>query len=169
MALDVSVFRKSFFSCLFVLFWSLVKRSMDDESCVQGPSAVNGSTKRLKPAMSDTEDVSAIEEAEDLDSQISHHNQPVLRTVYRDPDTLQEKVCLVASLPGGSENVAFSLVGSGPGSVLARVTYSWPPLLMTLMLFLKKNLRVVNRQKPIPKLKQELEKTGTQSTQYPKE
>lgn len=65
-------------------------------------------------------------DAGDLDPKIVHYNQPVLMTVYTDPITEKEKVCVIASLPGGATDVEFSVVGSGPGTSTARITYSWP-------------------------------------------
>ena len=56
------------------------------------------------------------EEEEDLDARIRHKNQPVLISVFRDPETEEEKVCVVAALPGGVSNVEFSLIGTGPGT-----------------------------------------------------
>ncbi len=53
---------------------------------------------------------------EDLDARIRHKNQPVLISVFRDPETEEEKVCDVAALPGGVSNVEFSLIGTGPGT-----------------------------------------------------
>ena len=49
-------------------------------------------------------------------------------TVYKDPESLEEKLCVIASLPGGVSDVEFSLIGSGPGSNTAKITYSWPPI-----------------------------------------
>lgn len=63
-----------------------------------------------------------------VDSQISHHNQPVLMEVYRDPDTSNEMLIIFASLLGGVTVAEFSLVGSGPGTSTARITYSWPKI-----------------------------------------
>ena len=64
----------------------------------------------------------------EIDSQIVHHNQPVLMEVYLDPDTNSEMLIILASLPGGVTHVEFSLVGSGPGSSTARITYNWPKI-----------------------------------------
>ena len=48
--------------------------------------------------------------------------------VYLDPDTNSEMLIILASLPGGVTHVEFSLVGSGPGSSTARITYNWPKI-----------------------------------------
>jgi hypothetical protein len=48
--------------------------------------------------------------------------------VYRDPDTCNEMLIIFASLLGGVTVTEFSLVGSGPGTFTARITYSWPKI-----------------------------------------
>ena len=53
-------------------------------------------------------------------------NQPCLIEVYRDPATQSDKVIIVISLIGGVTEVEFLLLGPGPGTVYARVTYRWP-------------------------------------------
>jgi hypothetical protein len=63
---------------------------------------------------------------------IVHHNQPALVTVYKDPDTQQEKVFILISLPGGSTDVEFSLVGNGSGSSTANIRYSCPPVMYNI-------------------------------------
>jgi hypothetical protein len=47
--------------------------------------------------------------------------------VYRDPDTEKDKVIVVASLFGGTTDVEFTLLGSGPGTTSAQITYKWAP------------------------------------------
>jgi hypothetical protein len=42
--------------------------------------------------------------------------------VYRDPDTEKDKVIVVASLFGGTTDVEFTLLGSGPGTTSAQIT-----------------------------------------------
>ena len=93
-------------------------------------------TKRSKP--SEPETVS--EGEEDLDTKIIHRNQPVLMTVYKDPESLEEKLCVIASLPGGVSDVEFSLIGSGPGSNTAKITYSWPPIVYDIPGIFKKDI-----------------------------
>ena len=64
----------------------------------------------------------------DVDSDVAHHNQPVLMSVFQDPETMQEKVVVIAALPGGTENAEFTLVGPGPGTRTARIEYNWHKL-----------------------------------------
>ena len=96
----------------------------DDSISASGPS---GSSKRLRSSTltDDTEE----KDLEGLDLQIVHHNQPALATVYKDPDTQPEKVFILISLPEGSNDVEFSLVGNGPGSSTANIKYSWPQVM----------------------------------------
>jgi hypothetical protein len=102
-----------------------VETSQSGASGVSGSSAgVSGSTtKRSRP--SDPENVS---EEEDLDSNVVSNNQPVLMSVYKDPDTEEEKWCVIVTMPGGVSHVKFEVVGTGPGSNVAKVTYDWPPI-----------------------------------------
>ena len=46
--------------------------------------------------------------------------------VYRDPVTQCDKVIILIGLIGGVTEVEFLLLGSGPGTIYARVTYRWP-------------------------------------------
>jgi hypothetical protein len=102
-----------------------VETSQSGASGVSGSSAgVSGSTtKRSRP--SDPENVS---EEEDLDANVVSNNQPVLMSVYKDPDTEEEKWCVIVTMPGGVSHVKFEVVGTGPGSNVAKVTYDWPPI-----------------------------------------
>jgi hypothetical protein len=93
-------------------------------------SGLSGSSKRLRSSTltNDTEE----KDLEGLDLQIVHHNQPALATVYKDPDTQPEKVFILISLPEGSNDVEFSLVGNGPGSSTANIKYSWPQMMYNI-------------------------------------
>ncbi|KAI9556051.1 hypothetical protein GHT06_018618 [Daphnia sinensis] len=97
----------------------------------------------------------------DLDLQIVHHNQPALVTVYKDPETQQEKVFILKSLPGGSTEVEFSFVGNGPGSSTAHIKHSWPPVMFDIdSLFAEVSIRNEKISQFHPKivaLKNELE------------
>jgi hypothetical protein len=46
--------------------------------------------------------------------------------VYLDHVTQNKKLIIVASLPGGATEGDFNLLGAGPGSNIARITYKWP-------------------------------------------
>jgi hypothetical protein len=54
-----------------------------------------------------------------------HNSQPILMEVFRDPDTEKDKVIVVASLVGGTTDVEFTLLGSGPGTTFAEISYKW--------------------------------------------
>lgn len=50
-------------------------------------------------------------------------NFPIVCKTYADPDTEVEKVLMVVSLPGGSQNVKIELIEDGQAAL---VKYSWP-------------------------------------------
>jgi hypothetical protein len=81
--------------------------------------------------------------------------------VYKDPQTLQEKVFIVISIPGGSGESEFSSAGDGPGSSTAIIKYYWPPVMFdTDSMFEKvsiKNEKVSPLHPKIIALKNELE------------
>jgi hypothetical protein len=109
----------------------------DDSLCASGPS---GSSKRLRSSTltNDTEE----KDLEGRDSQIVHHNQPALVTVYKDPETQQEKVFILISLPGSSVESEFSLADNGPSSSTAIIKYYCPPVMFDIdSLFAKFNIR----------------------------
>ena len=99
-----------------------VRRPSDDDNEFGGPSCSSSLAKRSKS------DVERIEEEERSDCNIVHTNQPILMEVYRDPVTEKDKVIVVASMLGGTTDVEFSLLGSGPGTTQAQITYKWAPL-----------------------------------------
>ena len=110
------------------------KEVEDDSLCASG-----GSSKRMRS--STLTDDSEEKDLDGRDLQIVHHNHPALVTVYKDPATQQEKVFIVISLPGGSGEAEFSLVGNGPGSSTAHIQYDWPPVLFDIdSLFAKVNI-----------------------------
>ena len=91
--------------------------------------ASSGSSSRQKrQKTSDIEDYVAGEEGDSASPSAVYQNPPVVSTVFRDPDTEEDKVLVVASLHGGASDVEFSLVGSGPGTTAAVITYNWPKL-----------------------------------------
>jgi len=94
-----------------------------------------------------SEDQNEEEEEESMDSNIVHHNQPVVMTVYRDHVTQNQRVGILITLPGGAEDVEFSLLGSGPGSSTARLTYSWPRISYDIDSFFEKD---INRKEMFP-------------------
>ncbi len=102
------------------------KRTADDFHGESGSGSSGGpsSNKRFKQDSEDQEnDFDCL-----IDSQISHRNQPVLMEIYIDPVTEREILVIVAYLIGGVTDVEFSLVGSGPGCSIGRITYTWPEM-----------------------------------------
>lgn len=71
-------------------------------------------------------------EAEDGDSGIVHQNQPVLMSVYKDPESLCEKVCVCVTLSSGVTDVKFSLLGAGPATTTAVISYIWPEIMYSV-------------------------------------
>lgn len=100
-----------------------------------GPSSSKRSrqSETFEEAEPDIEDL--------VDSQIVHQNQPILMEVYDDPDTQNQKVIIVASLTGGASDVEFSLVGNGPGTATARITYGWPKFAFEIEELLENNMK----------------------------
>ena len=99
-------------------------RSGNVESSGGSGSGASGSKRMLNEDPPETGD-------EDMDSKIVHHNEPIIMTVYRD-ETEKEKVGILVALPGGCDDVEFSLLGGGAGSSTARITYSWPKVIYNL-------------------------------------
>ena len=97
----------------------------------------------------------------DGDSYVVHHNQPVQVSEYRDPETQQEKVIIIAALLGGVSDAEFSLVGDGPGTRLAKIEYSWPATCVEIEnIFVKEISQGLPSCHPkIVALKQDLERT----------
>ena len=89
--------------------------------------AIAGPSRRRSDNEEEEEDI-----VEDHDSKIAHTNQPVLTTVFRDPESGDHKVAVVVALPGGATDVEFSLLGGNAGSSTAIVTYSWPPIMFNI-------------------------------------
>lgn len=72
------------------------------------------------------------DDVEDSDAWVTHHNQPVLMAIYKDPETLAYRICLGVTLPSGVSDIKFSLLGNGPACSTARVSYSWPTLMFNV-------------------------------------
>lgn len=125
------VFSLSFFkNKLIIVNISVEKPPVDDGQngavAGQNGTVAGGSGLKLSSGIKRTRDEEG--DDDDHDSQVKHRNQPVLMSVYLDPVTEQEKVIVVASLPGGTEEAKFSLVGLGPGTKTARIVYHWPKI-----------------------------------------
>ena len=106
----------------------------DDDTSICDISTGHLSIKKIK----NDADNSKLSDVQDLDSNVSHHNQPLLMGTYPDPDTYKEMLFLVAAVPDGPDHIEFSFVGTGPGSSKAQITYSWPPLAYDLNLIFGK-------------------------------
>ena len=52
--------------------------------------------------------------------------------VFKDPDTLIEIVTVCKTMPSGASNIKFSLLGNGPASSQASISYTWPPVMFNL-------------------------------------
>ena len=63
-----------------------------------------------------------------MDSKVVPHNQPILMEVFVDQQTQNEKVIVGGGIIGGATNVLFLLVGSGPKTISAKITYSRPKI-----------------------------------------
>lgn len=55
-------------------------------------------------------------------SSFSHQNFPIVCSKFTDPDTEREKVLMVASMPGGSENIRIEISEDGR---MVTVRYAW--------------------------------------------
>ena len=107
--------------------------------------SVSVPTKRMR---NETDD----EEIIDVDSNVFNRNQPVIMAVYVEPETNQEKLSIIATAPSGAENIAFSLVGSGPGSSSAQITYDWAKILYNVDVIFEKSIKDGSLPKCHPKL-----------------
>lgn len=143
--LNVSIFYKlsiEAFSISILLI--LVKRPAEGSTV----GDFHSSAKRCKELEADP----LIEKEISSDSKITHYNQPIQVEVYQDPVTENEKVVIVASLPGGASDAEFTLVGSGPGTTLARFTYKWPPMSFRFEELFKKSIEDGSIQSYHPKI-----------------
>ncbi len=99
-------------------------KGVNSEACgdeLENSAGGSGSTtKKSKPS---EPEITVSEWEEDLDTKIIHKNQPVFMTVYKDPDSLEEKLCVIASLPGGVFDVEFSLIGVHPAVTIQNYVF----------------------------------------------
>ena len=110
-------------------------KSLEKTNDSAGPSWSSNTSSCVKPPKryhSDLKHQQISDDAADLDSRVVHKNQPVLISIYKDPATLAERVCVAVTLPSGVKDVTFGLVGSGPASSTARITYSWPEVMFNV-------------------------------------
>lgn len=70
---------------------------------------------------------------------VVHHNQPVMISVFKDPETLADRVCVVVSLPSGVTDVTFGLIGTGPATWKERFHTDGQTLCLTSKACLKLN------------------------------
>jgi hypothetical protein len=82
-----------------------------------------------------------LSEEEDLDLNVVRKNQPVLMSVYKNPDTDEENFVVVVKLHGCVSDVEFSLVGiSVSGSNIAKFSYSCPFIAFDIPAIFKKEI-----------------------------
>jgi hypothetical protein len=108
---------------------------------------------------------------ENPDSRFSHHNQPILVSVYKDHVTEQEKVIMLCVLPNGATEIRFRLVGSGSGSRLAVIEYTWPPIAYEIEALFGEEIKKAEMSACDPKilaLKEDLRFTRQHKAQAPK-
>jgi hypothetical protein len=74
--------------------------------------------------------------------------------VFRDPDTEKYKVIVVASLVGGTTDVKFTLLGSGPGTTFAQISYKWAPNSFNIEGLFAKEIKTGKNQFCHPKIVQ---------------
>ena len=104
------------------------QKSSEDDSVSAFPStSVLPATKRKH-----LKEKTLNSEVGDRDDAIVHHNSPILMTVYKDPNTLGQKICVNVNLPSGATDIIFSLLVSGPVTSTATVTYEWPRIMHTV-------------------------------------
>lgn len=97
-------------------------KSLEKTNDSAGPSSSNTSScvKPPKRHHSDLQHQQISDDAVDLDA------------INKDPATLAERVCVAVTLPSGVKDVTFGLVGSGPASSTARITYAWPEVMFNV-------------------------------------
>lgn len=86
------------------------------------------------------------------DDFIEHCNQPLKMEVFPDPVTEKKKLIIVYALPGGATNGDFILVGSGPGTNMARITYTWPKVMYDIDALFAKTIAAKPEEKYHPKI-----------------
>lgn len=120
-----------------------------------------------RPKFDDEEEEHAMA---DFDSCVVHRNQPIQMSVYRDPSTQQEKVIIIAMLVGGVCDATFSLVGSGPGTRLARIDYQWPAIAIDIEKIFSHEIadNLPSCHPKIEALKKDLERTRDSIDEVPK-
>ncbi|KAK4013252.1 hypothetical protein OUZ56_025486 [Daphnia magna] len=90
------------------------KRKAEEESLRDDSNSSSSGTKKALKQLAEDE---AAYSVENLDSRVTHHNQPILMSVYNDPVTQQEMLIILCVLPIGATTVRFTLVGSGPEEI----------------------------------------------------
>lgn len=125
-------------------FYGIVKR-LYEEATGEGSSAsssgFDGASSSKRSKFSEQAVTDELDREEHTDSYVSHQNQPILMDVYVDPVTENEKVIVVASLNGGATDIHFSLIGSGPGTISAQITYSWPKIAFDIEALFEKEIK----------------------------
>jgi hypothetical protein len=145
---------------------SLALSCLDDSSNSASSSSLVPANKRPRD---DKEPDLKEDEIEDLDCRLIYTNQPVLMAVYKD-HTLAEIVSICVGLPSGVTDICFTLVGAGPATTLASITYTWPQVMYEIEgLFasaISKKTMAINHPKIIA-LKLELENNRKHENRKP--
>ena len=106
------------------MFQSLVIKKDDGGSSSTGRGSDHSIVPNKRSKNEIETDATTYEER--LNFHIENCNQPILMEVYVDPTTENKKLVVVAALPGGATDGDFNLLGAGPGSNIALITYQWP-------------------------------------------
>jgi hypothetical protein len=124
-----SPFKFFSFHILYIFIHDSVRqRRAEEESLLDDSNCSSpGIIKALKQLADDEAD-----SVENPDARVTHHNRPILMTVYKKPVTQQEMLIILCVLPIGATEVRFTLVGSGPWSRLAIIDYLWPPIIFEI-------------------------------------
>ena len=105
MVLKLSTFFKKNILNFFLILVTNSSPGADNESYA-GTSQTSTESSLKRSKISGTEDGNGSDE-DDVDSYIVHQNQPVLMSVFREPDTEIEKVIVVVTLPGALPTWSF--------------------------------------------------------------
>jgi len=81
----------------------------------------------IKRHRSDIEMITDSEESQRVS--VTHENQPVIVTVFKDPISQNDRVLALVTLPSGAKDVQFNLSPDGRSAI---VDYEWPKALYTM-------------------------------------
>ena len=90
----------------------------DEEDSDEKPAPTS-----IKRRRSDIEMITDSEESQRVS--VTHENQPVIVTVFKDPISQNDRVLALVTLPSGAKDVQFNLSPDGRSAI---VDYEWPKL-----------------------------------------